>query len=82
MAYWMIEPHESTDYDVCILPGDTDEDHQLALQYATKVLEKLWDEIEDMESRTLTIQWCNKPVPERFGFVWADTSKIKALEGK
>jgi hypothetical protein len=62
--YWEIEPHEDGDYDVCVMLGDSEDDHRLALEYATARLESLFDTLEEGDKATVTIKCCKGTIPE------------------
>jgi hypothetical protein len=65
MPYWEITPHQNTDYESCILPGETEENHQAALTYAKERLESLWDSLAHFDGpRTVTIELHKGPMPD------------------
>lgn len=54
---WEIEPHHSSsDFDACVLPGNTQEDHRAALAYAKDRLEDVWDRLEIGETGTVKLK--------------------------
>jgi hypothetical protein len=57
--YWKITPYHNRDADFCVMPGDTEEDHRAALEYAQDRLEVEWDEAKPGKEPTpVTIQLC------------------------
>ena len=62
--YWKIEPYHSNDADFCIMPADTEEDRQGALQYAQDQIEAVWDQLKPGQKGTVTIELCEGEVPE------------------
>lgn len=40
---WVISPHADGEYDECWLPGERDEDHDAAFDYASDRLEEAWE---------------------------------------
>lgn len=65
MSYWEISPHHNIDYDSCIMPGNTEEDHQAALEYAKERLEELWDNTSTKDGPvSVTIELHDGEMPE------------------
>ena len=62
--YWEITPYENNDFDMCIMPGDTENDHRNALFYAQKRLESGWDQLKPGQSTIVTIKCCDGEMPE------------------
>ena len=56
MKYWMIEPYSNNDFDYCVMPADTEEQHRKALEYAIERLEAAWDSLEVGEKATVTLE--------------------------
>jgi hypothetical protein len=49
--YWKITPHHhNNDYDYCVMPGNTQEDHRAALEYAQDRLEEEWSQASPGET--------------------------------
>lgn len=66
MAYWEIEPHKDKQYDVCILPANTNEDHQRAREYAHEVLDDIWDQLEEGQEKTVTLKLIDGDMPKLY----------------
>jgi hypothetical protein len=64
MSYWEISPHINSDYDYAVLPGDTEEDHRAALEYATEMLNTCFDALEEGDKATVTVKLCKGEMPE------------------
>lgn len=62
--YWEITPHKSPDFDSCVMPGNTEQDHQDALEYAKDVLEQGWDEVTPGDVVTVSIQIIDGVMPD------------------
>lgn len=43
--YFEITPHKSREYDSAIMPADSEDDYDVAFQYAESVLDQLFDEL-------------------------------------
>lgn len=63
MSYWKISPHHG-DGDYALIPADCESDHRKALEYACDRLEQLWDNIDDDEPVSVTIELCSGEMPE------------------
>ena len=65
MPYWEIAPYHNSNADSCVLPGDTEEQHRAALEYAQERLESLWDSLAHEEGpKTVTIELHKGPMPD------------------
>ena len=65
MPYWTITPHENRDYDVAVLPAETEADHRAALDYAQRQMEDAWDSLSiDGGPRTVTLELHGGPIPD------------------
>jgi hypothetical protein len=62
--YWKITPYHNSDADICIMPGDTEEEHREALDYAKERLEESWDILIPGKSATVVIECCEGEMPE------------------
>jgi hypothetical protein len=66
MTYWLIDPyHDSDEADQAMLPAETDEDHNAALEYAMERLESLWDAAQNDKPFTVTMTLCSGPMPAK-----------------
>ena len=67
MPYWEITPHESDEFDYCVMPAETETDHRAALEYAQARLEQLWDSTAwegSPKKVSVTIEIKKEPMPD------------------
>lgn len=65
MPYWTITPHQSRDYDVAVMPAETEADHRAALEYAQARLEEAWDSLaSEGGPKSVTIELHPGPMPD------------------
>ena len=64
MPYWKITPHQDSDYDYCVMPAETEGDHQSALKYAQDRLEEAWDSTSHEDGpKSVTVEICEGEIP-------------------
>jgi len=65
MPYWKISPHEDMDFDSCVMPAATEEDHQNALEYAQDMLVAAWENLTFGDGKaSVTIELCSGKIPD------------------
>ncbi len=57
--YWKITPYHNHDADYCVMPGNTENEHWAALDYAHERLESGWDQLKPGQLATITIECCD-----------------------
>ena len=62
--YWEIIPYHNHDKDVCVMPGDTENEHREALGYAYSRLEAQWDQLKPGQSAKVEILLCDGEMPK------------------
>lgn len=64
ITIWVVTPHESGDYDEWWGPCETDEDHDIAIEYAQDRLRDIWDQYDSQDPRVASVTIQQREVDE------------------
>ena len=58
--YWKISPADHEDYGEILMPANTEEDHDKALEYMQRMLEMLFNKVPPGQEISFAFEICDK----------------------